>query len=65
MKNFHLILMDKTERNVKGADMRVDSVGSLLIVAEGKTSDKGPYSVIYAPGTWSMAELERQDDKGK
>lgn len=64
MKSFHILLTDNSERDVKGADLRVDSVGSLLVVAEGATSDKGPYSVIYAPGTWTMAELERKDDTG-
>lgn len=64
MKSFHLLLQGGEERDVTGADMRVDSVGTLLIVAEGANSDKGPYSVAYAPGTWLLCELERMDDRG-
>jgi hypothetical protein len=56
--SYHLTLFDKTERDIKGTDAHVDTSGALVIRGTAGAS------VIYAPGTWLLCELERKDDKG-
>jgi hypothetical protein len=55
--SFHIVLADKTERDVAGTDVRVVS-GALEV-----HNDKGTGVVIYAPGAWYLCELERKDDR--
>ena len=57
--SFHVILANGEERDVKGTDARVID-GALEI----RNNDRGGEQVIYAPGAWTLCELERQDDKG-
>jgi hypothetical protein len=57
MKKFHLILVTGEERDVTGEDVEVGHDGSLVI-----GSHEGPV-VIYAPGAWTLCELERKDDR--
>lgn len=56
--SFHVVLADGTERDIKGDDLSVDA-GCLLV-----RNHEGHAAVIYAPGTWKAAELERRDDRG-
>jgi hypothetical protein len=63
MHSFHVFFADGTEKNFAGANHRVGHAGEYIIVTEGLTSEKDPAGLIFAPGTWTRAELERRDDK--
>jgi len=57
-RNFHIVLKDGTERNVRAREIRESATGALHLENEKETQ------VIYAPGEWKMAETEQKDDKG-
>jgi hypothetical protein len=57
-RNFHLVLVDGSERNVRAREVSVDDTGALHLSNEKETQ------VIYAPGQWKMVEVEQKDDKG-
>ena len=54
---YHVVLADKTERDVSAADVNVHD-GALMLLDNAK----GPV-VIYAAGNWAACELERKDDR--
>jgi hypothetical protein len=59
MRNYHVILTDGSERNVRADLATVDATGSLVF-------ENGTERImVYAPGTWTMCELERKDDTGE
>jgi hypothetical protein len=59
MRNYHLVLRDGQERNLKAADFEVTTSGALYFSnADGETV------AVYAAGGWTMVEVERLDDKG-
>jgi hypothetical protein len=57
MRNYHVILEDGTERNVRADDFDIDD-GMLVF----QRSDEKV--IVYNDGQWKMVELESQDDRG-
>ena len=57
MHKYHVILADGTERDIIASEIILDN-GSLVF-----RSDYGDPTVVYAPDTWVMVEVERKDDK--
>jgi hypothetical protein len=57
MRNYHVVLADGTETNIKASTMS--------IYAEGVLAFLNGDQVIraYAPGAWTYVEVERMDDK--
>jgi hypothetical protein len=63
LRNYHIILMDGTERNVRAEAVEVSPAG---VLAFSNAAGKGrELQVAYAPQQWKMVEVERQDDKGE
>lgn len=60
-RNYHLMLMDGTERNVAGTTLSV-SDGALVVDGVVGSARNTPV-LLCAPGTWKMIEVERLDDK--
>ncbi len=56
MRNYHVVLADGTERNIKAKDL--DVTGGVLSFVNGNQT-----VCVYAPGTWKAVEVERLDDK--
>ena len=56
MKSFHIILVDGNERDVTGYGIEVRD-GTLSI----EDVDGNPL-VVYAPGAWTLVEIQRKDD---
>jgi len=56
---YHLMLADKTERNVTADDYEVGQNGALTF-----TRTDGNQVITYAPGTWTYVEVEAKDDRG-
>jgi hypothetical protein len=57
LHKYHVVLADKTERDVSAGDCNVHD-GALMLL----DNNKGPV-VIYAAGQWLACELERKDDR--
>ena len=57
MHKYHVVLVDGTERDITAAELILDN-GAIIF-----RSDYGEPTVVYAPDTWVMVELERKDDK--
>jgi len=57
LHKYHVVLADKTERDISAGDCNV-SDGALMLL----DNQKGPV-VIYAAGQWLACELERKDDR--
>ena len=57
MRNYHVVLADGSERNVKAKDLEVRD-GVLTF------SNEDEIVCVYASGAWTMVEVERLDDKG-
>jgi hypothetical protein len=58
LHKYHVVLADKTERDISAGDANVHD-GALMLL----DNNKGPV-VIYAAGSWLACELERKDDRG-
>ena len=58
LHDYHIVLSNGEERNVKGAGAYLHD-GALLF-----KTHQGAHAVCYAAGQWTMYELERQDDRG-
>jgi len=58
MTNYHVVLVDKKERNIKAESATVVNGALVLNNADGATA------VIYAAGAWVACERELYDDKG-
>jgi len=56
--SYHVILTTGDERDIKGA--AVELHGGALVIRNAQ----GAHVVTYAPGQWTMCELERSDDRG-
>jgi hypothetical protein len=59
MRNFHVKLADKSERNIKADDFDIDARGVLSF----RNGDEP--IVIYNTSDWTMVEVERLDDRGE
>jgi hypothetical protein len=59
MRNFHVKLADKSERNIKADEMEIDSKGMLSFLNGDERI------VVYNTGEWTMVEVERLDDRGE
>jgi hypothetical protein len=55
---YHLMLTDKTERDITAEDYEVDHNGALTF-----TRGDGGRVITYAPGAWTYVEVESKDDK--
>jgi hypothetical protein len=56
MRNYHVILADKTERNIRATDVQVHD-GVLMLLNDAEVI------VVYAADAWTMLEVERKDDR--
>jgi len=56
-RNYHIILMDGTERNIRAKSVEVKSNGTLVF-------SNSELVVAYSAGNWKMVETEQKDDKG-
>jgi hypothetical protein len=66
VRNYHVLLSNGNERNIKAKSVEVHE-GSLLFYSElsiEETASESAIVVAYAPGTWVGVEVERLDDKG-
>ena len=66
MRNFHVVLADGSERNIKAKSFAIEEGvlefwGELSIEA---TESDVEVVVAYGPGIWAAVEVERKDDKG-
>jgi hypothetical protein len=57
MRNYHIVLANGMERNVKAEHVRVEAAGALVFM-HGKDT-----ILAYAAGVWTAVEVERLDDK--
>jgi hypothetical protein len=57
LRNYHVVLHDGTERNVRAKEVDIDE--GVLSFTNGTQ-----LQVAYAPGMWRMVETEQKDDKG-
>lgn len=69
MRNFHVVLTDGSERNIKAGTAVVSPNGALEFrnnETRVSGSDVTGFELVcaYAEGTWVMVEVERLDDKG-
>jgi len=62
MRNYHLVLEDGTERNIRAEHLRV--VDGVLEFKNGTQEQGFELVCAYAAGTWKYVEVERLDDKG-
>jgi len=58
MPNYHVVMMDGSERNIRAATVSQDE--GVLVFATEEDQPK----VAIAPGQWKYVELESQDDRG-
>jgi len=58
MPNYHLVMTDGSERNIRAASIEQDE-GALVFATEEDTP-----KVVIGPGQWKYVELESQDDRG-
>lgn len=59
MNKFHVILTDRTERDITADEVEFHQNGSISFINE-----KGWRIITYAPGEWVMVEKEARDDRG-
>ncbi len=57
MRNYHVVLADGSERDVKASAFIVDHGSAVFANANGETA------LAYAPGEWKSVELETRDDR--
>jgi hypothetical protein len=57
LRNYHVVLHDGTERNVRAKDVSIDE--GVLSFTNGTQ-----LQVAYAAGMWRVVETEQKDDKG-
>ena len=57
MRNYHVILNDGTERNIRASEIEINPSGALQF------SNDDEVIVAYGAGAWKMVEVERKDDK--
>ena len=68
MRNYHVVLADGTERNIRAGD--IHTVNGVLEFRNNDTRASGSqekgYELVcaYAAGAWTSVEVERLDDKG-
>lgn len=62
MRDYHLVLADGSERNIRAGSVKVEVNGALSF----SSGQQGSASLVvaYAPGQWKAVEVERKDDKG-
>lgn len=58
LRNYHVVLMDGTERNIRAKTVEIEDSGVLQFV------NGNELVVAYAHDTWKMVETEQKDDKG-
>ena len=59
MRNYHIVLNDGTERNVKASELQIEINGALWFI-----NDAGERFMVYGPATWQLVEVESRDDRG-
>lgn len=67
MRNYHVLLSNGNERNIKAKSVDVTDSGALIFLSElsiEATESESAIVVAYAAGTWVGVEVERLDDKG-
>jgi len=60
MNNYHVVLTEGEERNVRAKDAEFHSNGSVSFINE-----RGERVITYATGRWVLVEKETRDDTGQ
>jgi hypothetical protein len=58
MRNFHVVLKDGTERNVRADNFEIREGQLSFLRADGPV-------LVYNVNEWQMVEVESQDDRGE
>jgi hypothetical protein len=57
MRNYHVMLTDGKERNIRADDVRIEANGALVF------RNGTEIIVAYAAEAWAVVEVERKDDR--